>query len=120
VPVQAAAFATITSAATGRASTMFNTIRQLGGAIGVAVLTTAIVLVGPIHVVAGHPAANVTAYRVAFLVAAAICLLGLAPALRINDADAARTIPARRPSRSERAAEHAGQHDRQPAYSLAD
>ncbi|HLM90308.1 MAG TPA: hypothetical protein VK284_15030 [Streptosporangiaceae bacterium] len=29
VPVQAASFATITPAATGRASTMFNAIRQL-------------------------------------------------------------------------------------------
>ena len=120
VPVQAAAFATITPAATGRASTMFNTVRQLGGAVGVAVLTTAIVLVGPVHLVAGHLAANLTAYRVAFLVAAAICLLGLPAALRINDADAARTIPARRKSRSERAAEHVGQHDRQPALTMAD
>ena len=78
VPVQAAAFATITPAATGRASTMFNAIRQLGGAIGVAVLTTAIVLVGPVHLVAGHEVANLTAYRVAFLVAAAFCLCALA------------------------------------------
>ncbi len=120
VPVQAAAFATITRAATGRASTMFNTVRQLGGAVGVAVLTTAIVLIGPVHLVAGHLAANLAAYRVAFLVAAAICLLGLPAALRINDADAARTIPARRKSRSERAAEHVGQHDRQPALTMAD
>ena len=51
VPLQAAAFATITPAATGRASTMFNAVRQLGGAVGVAVLTTAIVLVGPVHLV---------------------------------------------------------------------
>jgi EmrB/QacA subfamily drug resistance transporter len=120
VPVQAAAFATITPAATGRASTMFNTIRQLGGAIGVAVLTTAIVLVHPVHVVAGHLGPNLTAYRVAFLVAGAICLLGLTAALRINDADAARTIPARRKSRSERAAEQVGQTDRQPALTMAD
>jgi EmrB/QacA subfamily drug resistance transporter len=96
VPVQAAAFATITPAATGRASTMFNAIRQLGGAIGVAVLTTAIVLVGPVHVVAGHQLANLTAYRVAFLAAAAICLCGLACSLSIRDADAAGTIPGRR------------------------
>jgi EmrB/QacA subfamily drug resistance transporter len=116
VPVQAAAFATITPAATGRASTMFNTVRQLGGAIGVAVLTTAVVLVGPLHLVGGHVVANLMAYRVAFLVAAAICLLGLLPALRINDADAARTIPARRPSRSERVS----QRDHQPALTLAD
>jgi MFS family permease len=62
VPVQAASFATITPASTGRASTMFNAIRQLGGAIGVAVLTTVIVAVGPVHLAAGHPAANLTAY----------------------------------------------------------
>src|SRR4029077_2725391 len=58
VPVQAASFATITPAATGRASTMFNAVRQLGGAVGVAVLTTVIVLVGRDHVVAGHEVAN--------------------------------------------------------------
>src|SRR5215467_6931294 len=71
VPVQAAAFATISPAATGRASTIFNAMRQLGGAVGVALLTTVIVLIGPVHVVAGHEVANLTAYRIAFLVAAA-------------------------------------------------
>jgi MFS family permease len=96
VPVQAASFATITPAATGRASTMFNAIRQLGGAIGVAALTTVIVLVGPVHLVAGHPVANLTAYRVAFLVAAAVALCGVACSLSIRDADAAATMPARR------------------------
>ncbi len=96
VPVQAAAFATITPAATGRASTMFNAVRQLGGAVGVAVLTTVIVLVGPVHLVAGHAVANLTAYRVAFLAAAAIALSAVACSLSIRDADAAGTIPARR------------------------
>src|SRR5580698_9904077 len=102
VPLQAAAFATITPAATGRASTMFNAVRQLGGAVGVAVLTTAIVLVGPLHVVGGHPVANLTSYRVAFLVAAAFCLAAVPFALTIRDADAARTI---QPRRSKRAVE---------------
>jgi EmrB/QacA subfamily drug resistance transporter len=97
VPVQAASFATITPAATGRAATMFNAVRQLGGAIGVAVLTTAIVLVGPVHLVAGHPAPNLDAYRVAFLVAAAICLCAVASSLSIRDADAAATLPGPRP-----------------------
>jgi len=114
VPVQAAAFATITPAATGRASTMFNAVRQLGGAVGVAVLTTAIVLIGPVHVIAGHSVANLTAYRVAFLVAAAFCLVGVPCALSIRDSDAARTIPARRGAR--RSPEPAPQ----PATSLAD
>jgi EmrB/QacA subfamily drug resistance transporter len=96
VPVQAAAFATITPEQTGRASTMFSTVRQLGGAIGVALLTTVIVALGPVHVVAGHPVANLTAYRVAFLVAAVAALVGVACSLSIRDCDAARTIPERR------------------------
>ncbi len=95
VPLQAAGFATITPAATGRASTMFNAVRQLGGAIGVAILTTAIVAVGPVHAVAGHPEPNLTAYRVAFLVAAAFAIMAAGFAVLIRDADAAQTIPGR-------------------------
>jgi len=96
VPNQAAAFATISPGATGKASTMFNTARQIGGAIGVALLTTAIVLISTTHLVAGHQVANLTAYRIAFLVAAAFCLAGVAFALSIHDADAAATMPTRR------------------------
>ena len=96
VPTQAAAFAAITPAATGRASTLFNTLRQLGGATGVALFTTVIVLAGQTRRVAGHEVANLAAYRITFLVAAAVCLVGLASALSIRDADAAATIPARR------------------------
>ena len=113
VPLQAAAFATITPAATGRASTMFNAVRQLGGAVGVAILTTAIVLVGPLHLVGGHLAPNLTAYKVAFLVAAAFCLLAVPAALTIRDADAARTMV--RHSKSAGAAS-----ERNPVPSLAD
>jgi EmrB/QacA subfamily drug resistance transporter len=104
VPVQAAAFATITPESTGRASTMFNTVRQLGGAIGVAVLTTTIVAVGPVHSSGGHPMANLTAYRTAFLVAAAVALIATACSLSIRDSDAARTISQRKsrpPGRSQ-------------------
>jgi hypothetical protein len=74
---------------------MFNAMRQLGGAIGVAVLTSVIVLNHPVHLVAGHEVANLTAYRIAFLTAAAICLCGVAFSLSIRDADAASTIPGR-------------------------
>jgi EmrB/QacA subfamily drug resistance transporter len=91
-PGQAAAFATISPAATGRASTLYNVSRQLGGALGVALLTTTIALAGPTHLVAGHLVANLTAYRITFLVAAAAALLGLPAALTIHDADAARTM----------------------------
>jgi EmrB/QacA subfamily drug resistance transporter len=117
VPLQAAAFATITPAATGKASTMFNALRQLGGAVGVAILTTFIVLVGPVHAVAGHLAPNLTAYRVAFLVGAAFALLAIPWALTIRDSDAARTIPPRR-GRS-RAAQPA-QGGQEPVASLTD
>ena len=68
-------------------------MRQLGGAVGVAVLTTVIVFVGPVHLVAGQPVANLAAYRVAFGVAAAVCLCAVACSLSIHDADAAATIP---------------------------
>jgi hypothetical protein len=96
VPIGAAAFATISPGATGNASTMFNAARQVGGAIGVALLTTAIVAIGTTHLVAGHQVANLTAYRIAFLVAAAFYLAGIASALSIHDEDAAATIPGRR------------------------
>jgi EmrB/QacA subfamily drug resistance transporter len=93
---QAISFATITPADTGRASTLYNTVRQLGGAIGIALLTTVLVLIGPTHLVDGHVATNFVAYQVTFLVAAAVCLGGLPWSLSVNDADAAHTIPARR------------------------
>jgi MFS family permease len=107
VPSQAAAFATITPSATGRASTLFNAVRQLGGAVGVALLTTVIVLVGATHRVAGHQVANLDSYRVAFLVAAAVAFAGIASALSIRDADAAASIPARRQRPAARDAEQA-------------
>ncbi len=81
VPTQVVAFAGISPRETGAASTMFNAVRQLGGAVGVAVLTTVIVGVGPVHVVHGHTEANLTAYRVTFVVAAAIALLAVASSL---------------------------------------
>jgi EmrB/QacA subfamily drug resistance transporter len=103
VPAQAAGFATITAAATGRAATLFNMVRQLGGAIGVALLTTIIALVGATHQVNGHQVANLTAYRITFLAAAAVAVLGAAVALTIRDADAAESIPPRRSRRARQA-----------------
>jgi MFS family permease len=92
VPVQAAAFATISKAATGQASTMFNVVRQLGSALGVALFTTAIVAVGATRTTAGHVLPNLTAYHVAFGIAAALAAAGLLVALTIHDQDAASTI----------------------------
>ena len=92
VPAQAAAFATISPEATGRASTLFNVIRQLGSAIGVAVFTTAIVAVGATTIVAGRVTPDLAAYHVAFLLAAGLAIVGAVVALTIHDGDAAATM----------------------------
>ena len=92
VPAQAAAFATISGDATGRASTIFNVGRQVGSAVGVAVFTTAIVAVGATKVTAGHVTPDFTAYHVAFLVAAGLAAAGAVIALTIHDIDAAGTM----------------------------
>ena len=92
VPAQAAAFATISPEATGRASTLFNIVRQIGSAIGVAMLTTVIVAVGATTTAAGRITADLTAYHVAFLVAAGVAAVGAVVALTIHDADAASTM----------------------------
>ena len=93
VSTQAAAFATISQASSGRASTIFNVGRRLGGALGIAAATTTMVLVG-----AGSPGAagagDVSTYRVAFLVVAALALLAIWPALAARDLDAVTTPPA--------------------------
>ncbi|MGD0557875.1 MAG: MDR family MFS transporter [Streptosporangiaceae bacterium] len=92
---QTASFATISAKATGRASTLFQAVRQVGGAAGVALLTTVIALAGPTRLVNGHLAANLTAYRLALGAAAVCCLAGLPFAFAIRDSDAAATIPVR-------------------------
>jgi hypothetical protein len=89
VPGQAASFATISHAATAPASTLFNAGRQLGGAVGVAILSTVISAVGVLHAVNGHRVPNATAYHAAFLVAAGIESLALLLVIRVSDKDAA-------------------------------
>jgi EmrB/QacA subfamily drug resistance transporter len=89
VPSQAAAFATISSSSTGRASTLFNANRQLGGAVGVAVLSTILATVGLVKRSGAAVVPNLTAYHLAFATAAAIALIGAVGALAIKDSDAA-------------------------------
>jgi EmrB/QacA subfamily drug resistance transporter len=107
VPSQAAAFATISPAATGRASTMFNASRQLGSAVGVAVLSTVVAAVGPVHLVGGHAAPQLSAYHWAFLTAAALILLAGFFAVLIDDKEAAPTmqLPTKRRAPADRVAE---------------
>ena len=92
VSSQAASFATVSPADTGYASSLFNSQRQLGSALGVALVTTVIAAVGATHLVAGHTVANLAAYHAAFLTASGIALIGAVVALTINDVDAAATM----------------------------
>ncbi|MDE3085490.1 MAG: MFS transporter, partial [Acidobacteriota bacterium] len=92
VPAQTAAFATINQADMGRASTFFNAQRQVGGAIGVAVLTTVLSAVGTASATVGHPSAHLVGYHAAFLTAALVAVLGAGVASTVKDEDAASTI----------------------------
>jgi Na+/melibiose symporter-like transporter len=93
MPAQTAAFATISAKATGRASTLFNAQRQLGSAIGVALLGTVLATIGTSSTgSSGTPSANLTAYHAAFLVAAGLAAVAAVLALFISDRDAAPTM----------------------------
>ena len=93
LPVQTAAFATISSASTGRASALFNAQRQLGSALGVAVLGEVLSAVGPTLLSAnGTQRPNLAAYHAAFLAAAVLALTAACIALAVSDEDAAATM----------------------------
>jgi EmrB/QacA subfamily drug resistance transporter len=93
VPGQTATFATISSAATGRASALSNALRQLGSALGVGVLGEVLSIVGTTRLSAtGTVEPNLTAYHAAFLAAALLALVAAGIALAISDRDAAATM----------------------------
>jgi sugar phosphate permease len=93
VPNQAASFAMISHESMGRASTFFNTMRQVGSAVGVAVLSTVLIGVGSAQAAGTAGAApDLAAYHFAFLTAAFFALAGAAFSLTIHDSDAAETI----------------------------
>jgi hypothetical protein len=100
VPSQAASMAQIDRASTGRASTLFNAVRQLGSATGIAVLSTVLSAIGFTVTRAharGPQVADLAAYHWAFAVAAAFAFVGAVLALSIHDEDADSTRTARRP-----------------------
>jgi len=92
LPNQAASFATITSAQTGHASTLASAQRQIGSALGVALLSGVLAALGPMQLIGGVLTPNLTAYRAAFFAAAALALIGVVLALRVPDKDAAATM----------------------------
>lgn len=83
VTSQAAAFNQVPPADLGRATALFNAVRQLGGAIGVALLATTLAVVG-----AGTGADSLLPYHVAITVSALIAIVALLPALAIDNDDA--------------------------------
>jgi EmrB/QacA subfamily drug resistance transporter len=93
LPLRAAAFATISSASTGRASAFYSAQTQLGAALGVAVLGSVLSIIGPTTLSAsGTVEPNLFAYHAAFLVAAMLALIAACIALAISDRDAAVTM----------------------------
>jgi EmrB/QacA subfamily drug resistance transporter len=90
LPQQAATFATISPADTGRASAIYNAQRQTAAALGVAVLATVLsTATGP----ALRPSAD--DFHLVFLVAAGLAAIGALIALTIRDSDAAATMSPR-------------------------
>ena len=100
VPVQAAGFATISPADTGRASALYNAQRQFGASFGVALLGGILGIVGTTHAGAhGAILPNLTAYHVAFLTSAALALIAACVSLAVSDRDAAITMQPQRRKR---------------------
>jgi MFS family permease len=108
VPAQAASFATISPAATGRASSLFNAGRQLGGAVGVALLSTVIATIGVVHRVGAGLRPYATAYHWGFLAAAGVALIAVVATWAVSDEEAApsmrRSTPAETPEGSKQPA----------------
>jgi EmrB/QacA subfamily drug resistance transporter len=103
VSVQVAGFATISPAATGRASALYNAQRQFGASLGVAVLGGVLGIIGTTHIGAnGAVLPKLAAYHVAFLTAAALALVAACISLAVSDRDAAVTMQSRRSQRAER------------------
>jgi len=91
--VQAASFATISSAQTGQASALFNAQRQIGASLGVALISTVISAVGLTQLNAsGAAVPNFAAYHAAFIAAAVLALIAAGFGYAVRDSDAASTM----------------------------
>jgi EmrB/QacA subfamily drug resistance transporter len=97
IPLQAASYARITPEQTGRASSIYSTQRQLGAAMGVAILST--VLISNIPAKFGRTVVPealrggfTSAFHTAFAVAIGFTFLAGLLSLGIRDADAAATM----------------------------
>ncbi len=97
IPLQAASYARISPADTGRASSIFSTQRQLGTALGVAFLSTVLVSVIPAPFVGRRVPVELQgkftdSFHIAFAVAVGLCVVAAAVSLMIRDEDARATM----------------------------
>ncbi|MGH2497818.1 MAG: MDR family MFS transporter [Ktedonobacteraceae bacterium] len=91
--LQAAAYATITSAETGHASALYNAQRQVGSSLGVALTSSVISIAGMTQLSSsGTVIPNLTAYHAAFVASAVLALIGACIGLMVRDSDAAATM----------------------------
>jgi EmrB/QacA subfamily drug resistance transporter len=96
VPMQAATFANVSTADTGRASSIFSVNRQVSASIGVAVIGTTLVEATS-HFARGATSGLVgqgtlAGYRAAFVVTGLLAVVATASALLVRDQDAASTL----------------------------
>ena len=91
--VQAAAFATISTAETGQGSALYSAQRQIGSSFGVALISSVISIAGLTQVNGnGRIVPNLTAYHAAFVASAILALTGACIGLTVRDSDAAPTM----------------------------
>jgi len=97
VASQTATFSSIKSEETGRASSLFNTNRQVAASVGVAVLTTVLTQATAMYAANGTGTGataqvQLLAFHDAFAVSILFGVLGILFALRIHDEDAAASL----------------------------
>ena len=97
IPLQTAAFATISMARTGRATAVFNATRQAAQSFGVAIAATVLTSRlaargGALGPAPADAAASVSAFGETFIATAALIALGVLAALLIRDREAAPTL----------------------------
>ena len=89
IPIQTAAFTNVTMEETGRASSLFNTNRQVAASFGTALLGTVLF---ELLDRAGSSGAQLEAYHVAFIVGGVLGLLAIPFGLMVRDKDAAASM----------------------------
>jgi MFS family permease len=96
IPIQTATFATIAPEDTGRASAVFNAGRQVAASFGVALLATVLTSRFSHYGAAlGDPFTRdgaLSAFHDAFIVAAALSVIGIAASFLIDDREASGTM----------------------------